>query len=713
MECFNRIWPHRWVISLSGDDPRASEKGPVVEGQQRPPLNALKITDTLFAMDYNMQSEYSDRSTFIHEFGHSLSLPDVYSHGQDGNSTGFWEVMSANADTNAQEMSSYNKMSLGWISPKVIKQGENTSAYLGAYNFVDRLQRDKLWDYEGPWERTVQKEGQMVRESIVSETFYGAEPVYRSILVATKPTKEQQTVITLPEDKGDFTAYSGRFDGDLRTLSLKVQVPEAEDEDATLSFDLLYHIETATNFDSKEEEIKVIVDYDIGHVRIDDQVVATMRTLSGDADFDTLVEAHPNCDAKTVLAFRSKHISTGLDEAELAQYKAGRKACSMPIWLNHQVDLSAHRGKTVTVSIDYKTDSGYTELGILADNFKLGDTALQDFETGKEKLAGDFKLLKEGKETLEHNQFYLFEYRTPGEEYKSLGRELSYNMDNNIAAGRQSYFTNTGVTEREKFRMATFDYRPGVLVWYFNSKYNRRQNDPVGQNGQGYLLVLNSKVKELPVPGPFANPAFFDEKGHYKTEDPIMKSFVEDQRKRFTCFSHIDYATYLSGKKPDCSGDYMDFMQTLTFEGKKLRFRRERINEILPMDRFNYFSVGKPLRNSVYTRTGLATFNPAGSKDFRPFTVYKEVNGEMVLDEQATRNARSFAPVSSFSDKDNAFEEVKRFKADSVVVEKKGFRFDVTMPSIDVMKFYSEAEKAESNFNIFRRPRAKLHFRWE
>jgi len=58
VECFNRLWPHRWSISIGSDDPLYTPVGPLVEGNQRPSMNGLKINDTLYALDYNMQSEY-------------------------------------------------------------------------------------------------------------------------------------------------------------------------------------------------------------------------------------------------------------------------------------------------------------------------------------------------------------------------------------------------------------------------------------------------------------------------------------------------------------------------------------------------------------------------------------------------------------------------------------------------------------------------------
>ena len=82
-ECADRIWPHRG--SLSTD----IGKGPQVEGLTNG-RGGTKITDGLWVYDYNMQSEYTEVSTFIHEFGHSLGLPDIYA-SQTNNSTASWE----------------------------------------------------------------------------------------------------------------------------------------------------------------------------------------------------------------------------------------------------------------------------------------------------------------------------------------------------------------------------------------------------------------------------------------------------------------------------------------------------------------------------------------------------------------------------------------------------------------------------------------------
>ena len=200
VECFNRLWPHRWSISLGADDPRHSTQGPLLEGTQRPSMNGFKITDTVFALDYNMQSEFSDRSTFLHEFGHSLTLPDIYASQGGGNSTGAWELMSNNARLQAQELSSYSKLSLGWLEPKIVKKGQVTSAYVGAQNFVTNIQRDNNDLYTGPEKIVEQSDGQIHSYDVISLTPGFDEPVYRSIVALTGATAEMIQVVETPDN---------------------------------------------------------------------------------------------------------------------------------------------------------------------------------------------------------------------------------------------------------------------------------------------------------------------------------------------------------------------------------------------------------------------------------------------------------------------------------------------------------------------------------
>jgi M6 family metalloprotease-like protein len=710
VECFNRIWPHRWSINMNEGDPDFSTKGPVVEGRQRPAMNGLKINDNLFAVDYNMQSEFSDRSTFIHEFGHSLSLPDVYSGGK-ANSTGSWEIMSSNARLQAQEFSSYSKITLGWLSPKIIEQGESTSAYLGAYNFVSSSQREDLKNFNGP---VLNRKD----ETVVSTIPDSGESVYRSIMVITEPSTEKRDVIETTSEMGSISAYSSRFDGESRALSFSFNVPL--EGDAKVSFDTIYQIETETNFNSKDEEIKIVTDYDIGQIVINDKVVEKLRLISGDKNYNTLNEMNPLCDEALVLASRKKLIAGSLSEEEKRAYKKSVTLCQAPTWVKKSIDLSSYRGQQVEFKINYVTDAGYTEFGIVVDNVQLPGQEIIDFEDNNN--LGEFKALVDGSETLSFSQYYLMEHRLPKTNFLSDGKEASYNMDNNINVGGQSFFTKEGENQLDRYRMVTFDYQPGVLVWYFNSKYGRSSstNTPVKNKGKGYLLVLNSKVGEVKLPGVFSDENLFDETGTYQkfdldddTVSTELEKLVKSQRDQFICFSHTVYATYLSGEAPICDMDFKDELKRLTFNGKSLIYERERSNEVLPDRRYTKYGAGTAYRTGATTRTGLSTFRPSDSEAFIPFKVFKAVDNKMVLDEKLTAESVRIEPVSKFNDADNKLHENSRFHGDTVVVEKKGFNFEVVSPSPQILGRYFDDIDPDSNESALRAPKTKIYFSWK
>ena len=712
VECFNRIWPHRWSLSLPLGDPHRSEVGPVVEGIQRPSFNSLKITENLFAFDYNMQSEFSDRSTFMHEFGHSLSLPDVYASNGD-NSTGSWELMSSNARLQAQEFSSYSKVSLGWLMPKVIRQGETTSAYLGNYDFVSSTQRDDYFHYIGPETLEQPIRGEIHTYDIVSTTPDFGEGVYRSLAVVTEPQIERPEVVAMPAAGGHFAAYSDRFDGDSRTVTLRLKVPATGD--AILKLDTYYHVETETNWDSNDATVKVVTDYDLGAIKVNGTSKEVLRIVSGDDNFDTLAEKNPACEATRVLELRAKRIAGTLTPEEAGEFDAKTKICQAPVWVTKQYDLSELRGQDVEVAVEYVTDGGYNEVGIVVDNVRLGDQLI-DFEN-KPAVQGGFTLIEDGKVTKRYQQLYLMEYRTPGESYLDAnGREASFNMDNNVQRGVQGMFVDGTGTEAERFRLVTWDYQPGVLVWYFNSRWNRIENNPRSQNGQGYLLVLNSKVKEVPLPGALSKAELFDATGAYNEASDVYKQTYADQRLAYVCFSHIEYYTYMNGVAPDCgrfSESSRNLMKRLTLEGKRLVYRREGFNDFLPVDQYGLLGVGEPFTSAAGDRTGLSTFRAREDGEFAPFKVYKVEGNHLVLDEQLTASSAKFAPVSTFRDALNAFPSVNRFKEDTVAVVKKGFAFEVVAPSRRVVQSYRAESPADENDSWHRRPRAKVLLRWE
>lgn len=706
VECFNRIWPHRWSLSLASTDPLYSKDGPEVEGLSRPSMNGLKINDGLFALDYNMQSEFSDRSTFIHEFGHSLTLPDVYS-SSGSNSTGQWETMSSNAHLQAQEMSSYSRLSLGWLAPKVVPQGQVASAYLGHGNFVPALQRDKLPSYGGPSQIEETVDGKTSVYDVVSETPEFGEPVYRSLVVLTDPTVEKYEVVKPAPSFGHFSAYSGRYDGESRAVKLKLQVPATGD--MTLKFDTVYHVETETNFESKEEAIKIVTPYDIGEVAVNGDVLEEFHTISGDENFDTLAEKNPACEATRVLDLRRLKNAGTATPAEVAEFETKAAVCQSPYAVTKSYDLSKYQGQEVVFEVRYVTDGGYNDMGIVVDNIRLG-TQTVDFESSANRPLGQWELLEDGLAEKLWSQFYLMEYRDPSETFGGL----SYNMDLHIqAASTQAMFMGAGPNLLDRFRMVRMEAQPGLLVWYFNSKFGRTENNPESQDGKGYLLVLNSKVKEVKLPGVWSDPSLVDADGAYKTDEQAFKDLVAAQRADFKCFGYTQYATYVDGVVPDCAYTQdADALRKLSFEGRSLVYSRDGYNNYLPVDQYAMEGVGEPFRSSPEFRSSLSTFRPKDFGAFAPAKVYKAVGGQMVLDTQLTSAAEQVAPVSEFNDADNQLATNPRFAGDTVVVEKKGLHFRVVSPNPAIQALYRKDADPSANDNFFRRPRVKVLIDW-
>lgn len=739
VECYDRIWPHRSAVFLAEGHPERPTTGPLVEGISREAFG-VRITERLYAFDYNMQSEYSDISTFCHEFGHSLTLPDVYATNAGDNSTGMWELMSNNARLQGQEISSYNKMAIGWMSPKIVRAGEQTSLYLGNYSFVDYMKRD---------DRRVMEEGlDFVREAIQGNLFsYDIlsvvpgtdENVYKSAIVIAKPYKETIKLIDFPDFVGKRAAYSGKKDGLNRSIIVRLKVPT--EGNVTLTFDALWAVETETNFESPVETIKVLENYDVGLVKINGKPIDNiLQTISGDENFNTLAEKNPDCPEAEVLTLRKKKLIThDITEEETKRYEDIKAICKKPIWVKMSYDLSKapngqdYRGQEIEFAVSYVTDGGVTELGIMVDNFKFGDTLINDFETasvnpGDVVPPGEFILIENGIWLKEHQPFYFLEYRDPLQEYKNVDESVSsFNMDKNIAiANAQAMFLPPaeGLTMRDRFRVVTTTYQPGVLVWYFNPRFDQRQNSPIEQNSQGYYLVVNSAVKEMPLPSVLGTADLFDSNGYYAVKSDVYKQRVAEQRNQFVCYSNIAYATYSNGVAPDCSSvdpAFLDDMQKLEFKGKKLRFRRESFNDFPAAQQAQQFSVAEPFWGvdaAVILRTSLSTFRPAEMGEFAPFKVYKVAKGtnQLVLDEEMTTATKKFAPVSGFKDVDSThgvwWQKHERFGQDSTVVEPSGFKFAVGSPSPAVTSRFTSDIPEDIN-HTYRKPIVKIYFAWE
>lgn len=311
------------------------------------------------------------------------------------------------------------------------------------------------------------------------------------------------------------------------------------------------------------------------------------------------------------------------------------------------------------------------------------------------------------------------EYRDPQAEFVASAAGKAYNFDRNIQIGIQGMFSDTGNSSVERFRMLEARYQPGVLVWYYNSKYDLRDNNPLINGGQGYLLVLNANKKELVMPGPWERQDLFDEEGYYFKEDQVgpMKDLVDKQRMEFVCFSHTDFYKYLEGIEAACENykDSLNYLKKLKFGTKSLIFSREFVNEVHPVDYEGFYFVNRPYTHTTGVLTSLSTFRPAESQPFSPFNAFKidAANGTLVKDEDFSQRVAKYSPISTFSDLKVSLPKNKDRWGDSANVEKKGFSFEVVEPSNHVVERYSNRENSQGHDFFERRPRAKIYFQME
>lgn len=718
VECFNRIWPHRSAVFLSKEDPDYPTRGPIVEGEDRGAMG-FAITPNTYAFDYNMQSEYSDVSTFIHEFGHSLTLPDVYAL-QGDNNVGAWDIMASNARNSAQEQSSFHRIALGWLSPKIIEEGESFSAYLGSTNFTSPTQRESLPSFTGPLFSLQTLNRFQHAFSVVSEVPENSEPVYRSLLVRLKPSVKQIQEVELPTSSGQKTAYSGRFDGASRKMKFKVAVPT--EGDATLAFDTIYFIETETNFGAPENDIRVVTDYDLGSLSLDGAKKDEFRTISGDNNYDTLNESNNACEVTRVLELRGKLIAKTATPDEKKEFKDKLTVCQAPTWVTKSYDLSAFRGKSVAVEIAYTTDAGYNEFGMFVDNIRVGTTTVYDFENST--IPGtEWVVSTNGQREATSNQLYVLEYRDPLE---SFGASGAYNMDQNIqgAQGMSAFLPNDGtLSPRERFRLITLQHQPGVLAWLLDTSFNRRENTPEdpAHLGRGYYLPLNNELRELTYPGVYDNPAFKDDTGFYDLNKQALQDAIKTAGAEYKCFGYSKLAAYLDGKAPACDGyPDLDGLGKLSLGGRKLVQSTDSYNNYLPFEQRTQFAVGNPfrmIRAASGFRGSFQTFRPADAGDFAPLKVWKaDADGNMIIDDELTASALRMKPMSRFEDTSSlgnaAHLKDPRFAANRATVPSRGFSFDVVSPDADVLARYTSANP-DDNSSIFRRPRVKVILRWD
>lgn len=545
-ECADRIWPHRSKVKLNDG------RGPVVAGKSNP-KGGLPLSDSLWIRDYNMQSEYTGASTFIHEFGHSIGLPDVYSR-TSSNSTGAWEVMSHTTSPSPQNLSAWSRLMLGWLKPTVIKPptfGGNASETLTLHTLDD-----PAGDYGD---------------------------ATRAAMIVLPPKEKHIELGAFPETLGTWALYSGQGNDLNRKASLALDLSKASGA-IELSFDAWWEIEGGWDFaylEASSDDGKSwtrLLPTERGHMPAKHghdgkQSLPGFTGLSGDLDGDGKNESNATCDPAAELPHGEDKDASNLSP------------CLKPSWVRPAFDLSSMAGKQVSVRLRYYTDGAAVLRGMVIDNVVVNGLKVDgDFEDSAHEgwsLAG-FSL-SNGSHDLLVPHFYILEYRDPYA--KAVAGQHRY--DAALAKANMSFYANPKTDDMMALQVRS---RPGVLVWYYNGAFAWSENDPsLNGPGKGYLLAVDSNTSEIALPGleDWFKGSQESNDTHYEVTVAEAQGALQAAYERTVCFVRSKSYLPKTGlrtknlKKLGCKKGPAPVAK-IEVEGRPLRYSYEVANELLP-----------------------------------------------------------------------------------------------------------------------------------
>ena len=556
LACANRVWPHRSSITEN------LAAGPTIGGRQHQ-RGGVQLSETLWLYDYNMQSEYTDVSTFIHEFGHSIGLPDLYA-SRTNNSTASWDLMSSTSSPQPQALSSWSRMMLGWLEPCVVRPPEFGGAQQGA-----------------------------VEQHVMNLPAPLASESCAATMVILPPKIRELNLGPLAPSHGSQAVYSGQGNDLQRSLTREFDFTgqSASSAPLTLSFDAWFDIEADWDYlyieaaaagesftrllpiDRSDSQPGSVMPSKQGHEGSGSLPGLTGR--SGDLDGDGRVESNPGCDLSAERPTSAEQIDSG--QIDL---------CTEPTWITAEFDLEAWRGRTVRLRWHYFTDGAAVNDGALIDNIRVD--AVQFFENFEQSNAlaaesgwvNNAFSLSGGQHRLTVPHYLLLEYRDP---YADFGLALNY--DANLAKHGLLFYPEEERTE-PSFKATTINYRPGLLAWYYNGEYLWSQNEP-SQNGpgKGFLLLLDSTAQEFTLPGLESELKQDDNGWNFYQFDPEQQPLLKQRYVETACF--LRRADYFPSELRDqyrelCGSSAAPSVETVTYQGRSLRYGYTIINELLP-----------------------------------------------------------------------------------------------------------------------------------
>lgn len=663
-ECAQRIWPHRFGLTKNNGH------GPVVEGfvNRR---GGVPVKDGLWVYDYNMQSEYTALSTFIHEFGHSIGLPDIYAR-QTNNSTASWEAMSSTRGPVPQELSAWSRLVLGWLEPcPIVPRSAGGSRVQSVY-----LKTMNDWT-EVPGEAN-------------------ASGLCDAAMVILPPNIRELRMGPLEERHGSQAAYTGQGNDLNHYLSRTFDLREAGDGPVILEFDAWFTIEADWDYlyveaSTDGENYERLLPTDKESPEDTDSVMPSSRghdglgTIpgftgrSGDLDGDGQVETAEGCDPDA--------------ERLLAEDRVGVNAvnpCERSQWIHAEFDISRYRGSEVEIRFHYFADMAAVEDGAMIDNVEISALGFgDDFEApGFQGWRVEGFSLSGGSHDIPVPHFYLLEYRDPYAEF-----DRAFNYDRVLTEPGFVFYKNgdTGGMEAVDVR-----YRPGVLAWYYNGEYLWSQNEPAQFGpGNGFLLLVDANPQEFEYPS-VPSEYFMDDDGwRYYEFDEDAQAWLGENYLDVMCFQRRPeyYPVDLGeSERARCEAGPPPG-ESVRFGDRQMIFGYTLSNELLPgLDREPYKSMSTlfdiRIRDGVISyrlydrllRNGHSADAPFSLEDFPNGVQFYQVNHDNTL---APENGVDFNAVSAFSDRDPSRHMNPHLPFGSANVPNEGMSFELAEPGPD------------------------------
>ncbi len=437
-----QIWAHRGTIFPN------TTTG-VVDDRGTPDTN-----DDLRIIGYTIQPENSSLGVLVHEFGHDLGLPDLYTTTGDDDVT-WWDLMSVGARTgrlngaDPTHMSVWGKTALGWGAPVVVQPGDDPEDYLLGQAALPPA---------------------------------GSLPALR---VDIPPAMER--IITLPPgSRQAWWSGDGQIWADHR-LERALDLSGVTGP-VSLTFQLDFMLEN--NWD-----------YFFAEVSIDGGQTYTQTKGFRAGTHQELTTTDAYTDANGALAAYGglKHGYTGNSQG----------------WQRVYHDLSPFAGRAVKLRLRYATDDGTQGRGVFADNIRVqagGQVLLDDpveggNANGWTSTPGTFRgtpRTDEGWRLSDGNKpyarYYLLEWRNAVN--FDLGLKYTYNT---------VFAELTAKGERELLVDWVKSNVPGLVVWLRDTRFglnsprndilaNRNLTSLPSEGAKGGLLVIDAHPEPLRAP---------------------------------------------------------------------------------------------------------------------------------------------------------------------------------------------------------------------